>query len=113
MTINENGMNTVVIQIGNSDDKLTQMEWARFVFSVGDAIQHLAHETHFSGFSLPNAPWQNAAWVFEIDFKNSLILLDNMRRLAEAFKQDSIAWTQGETIFVGSKPETTYPQRSE
>jgi len=94
---------TTVIQIGNSDDKLTQAEWAHFFDRVDDAVKCRASKIHFSGTSHPAAEWQNAAWIFEIDETLSLRLYDDMKVFCEMFNQDSIAWTEGRTIFAEKK----------
>lgn len=93
-------MTTTVIQIGNSDDKLAQAQWAHFFKRVDDAVRSRASQIHFSGTSHPSAEWQNAAWVFEIDETPSLRLYDEMKVFCEMFNQDSIAWTEGKTIFA-------------
>lgn len=91
---------TIVIQIGNSDDKLTQSEWASFVEDVQATINSYNFETHFFGAPVNYAPWQNVAWVlivdgdFENPFKMQLI------ELKERYRQGSIAWTAGHTIFI-------------
>jgi len=92
-------MTTVVIQIGNSDDKLTQVRWAHFIECVDIAVRRSALEIHFSGTSNPTAIWQNAAWIFDIDEMQSLVLYDEMKKYCAMFNQDSIAWTEGKTIF--------------
>lgn len=93
-------MATTVIQIGNSDDKLTQAQWAHFIKRVDDAVRIRASQIHFSGTSHSVAEWQNAAWIFEIDEISSLRLFDDMKVFCEMFNQDSIAWTEGKTIFA-------------
>lgn len=93
-------MATTVIQIGNSDDKLTQAQWAHFFKRVDNAVRSRANQIHFSGTSHPFAEWQNAAWIFEIEETPSLRLYDDMKVLCEMFNQDSIAWTEGKTIFA-------------
>lgn len=46
----------VAIQIGNSDNKLSQVDWHRFCFAVSSAIEDLAEEVYFHGYSIPNDP---------------------------------------------------------
>ena len=93
-------MKTITLQIGNSDDKLTQREWAAFVGDIDHEINVLAEDVHFCGFSPGDAPWQNACWVFELetDRENELKALVTGHRAR--FKQDSVAWTKGQTAFV-------------
>lgn len=93
-------MVTTVIQIGNSDDKLTQAQWAHFFKRVDNAVKSRASQIHFSGASHPSAEWQNAAWIFEIEETPSLRLYDDLKVFCEMFSQDSIAWTEGKTIFI-------------
>ncbi|MBK8467748.1 MAG: hypothetical protein IPL32_18190 [Chloracidobacterium sp.] len=94
---------TTVIQIGNTDDKLSQAMWARFFERVDSAIKSNATQIFFSGASYPTAEWQNAAWVFEIDEDASLRLYDEIKYLRQRFNQDSIAWTEGKTILINQK----------
>ena len=93
-------MITVVIQIGNSDDKLTQNEWAHFTESMRQEIARLAHVFHFQGGSDWNAPWQNACWVCEVPTHR----IDELKRVVakrrESYGQDSAAFTIGTTEFV-------------
>jgi len=53
------GVKTVVIQIGNSDDKLTQLEWAKFVNDIKHLVNNHAKEVHFFGGSSNWENWQN------------------------------------------------------
>lgn len=91
---------TVVIQIGNSDNKLSQFDWSKFVRKTFSLINKRADMIHFTGFSTPDAPRQNACWVFTIDSNESHLLWDNMKQLRIEFKQDSSAWTEGITVFL-------------
>lgn len=93
-------MKTVTVQIGNFDDKLTQAEWSQFVGSVGRAINLRCRDIHFLGFSGGGAPWQHAAWVFTIGGQDAQPLKAEIILLRQAFKQDSVAWTEGETQLV-------------
>lgn len=94
-------MKTITIQIGNSDDKLTQKEWARFWADINHEIVLCAGgKIHFCGLSPSQQPWQNGCWVVEIDGSQALALRDSLKRVREEHKQDSIAWTEGDTAFV-------------
>lgn len=90
---------TVTIQIGNSDDKLTQKEWSCFVRDVRAHIQENC-ETHFDGGSRGDARWQNHCWVVAVpvDLIAALkVILFGIRR---NYGQESVAFTVGETFFV-------------
>lgn len=91
-------MKTYVVQIGNSDDKLTQKKWSEFIEEVDDLILHWSYRTHFAGFSNPEAAWQNTCWVFMIaDPKR---IKDGLQKIKAKYHQDSIAWTEGTTEFI-------------
>ena len=101
-------MTTVVVQIGNSDDKLTQQEWSHFCDYVDEYIHLYASKIYFSGYSDPKEEWQNAAWIFEIPYnqfhrptsEEKLSLWEGLEKACKWFKQDSIAWTEGTTEFI-------------
>lgn len=93
-------MKTVVIQIGNSDNKLTQNEWSHYAEYMRSAIAANVFRCHFSGGSDWDAPWQNACWVCEVDDKQSTGLIEAVKKCRQQFKQDSAAVTIGETLLV-------------
>ena len=93
-------MKTVTIQIGNTDDKLTQKEWSRYVREMEGQIHYRAHQIHFAARSDGAETWQNAAWVFTIDSHEVSPLRDDLMAVRLYYRQDSIAWTEGETQFV-------------
>ena len=98
---------TITIQIGNSDDHLTQRGWHDFVQALrkevtlywGDRVP-----IHFSGGAAPDAPWQNYCIVIQVPAKDLVHALQTWRlrlgRLAHQFRQHSIAMTVGRTEFV-------------
>lgn len=92
---------TIFVQIGNSDDKLSQARWAEFIAATGHLISSYAQEFHFAGFSSPSAKWQNACWCLvpasELDEKT---LRKRLASLAAIFDQDSIAWAEAVAEFI-------------
>lgn len=94
---------TVTVQIGNSDDKLAQWDWAEFVKAVQRTVEVHTSQIYFFGTSIPTETWQNAAWVFEVDEESAAPLQRILKRTARMFKQDGIAWTEGMTYLL--KPE--------
>jgi len=99
------------ISIGNSDDKLTQAEWAEFFTEVdlllagpeciiGGPVQ----VRHGVWHSLPDSPWQNACWCVELLDDAELIadLKGALADHAQRFRQDSIAWAVADTEFIGA-----------
>lgn len=91
---------TVVVQIGNSDDRLTQKEWSRYVDKVRRVTKEYTKEMHFNGSSNTADPWQNACFVFEIEDKIYSSLYSELRSIRKHYKQDSIAIMRGYTEFV-------------
>jgi hypothetical protein len=93
---------TVFVQIGNTDNKLTQQEWSHFVSDTRLAIRGWAREVHFDGGSDGDAPWQNHCWAAEFtSSKIEALLRGELRVLAQRYRQDSIAWSEAEiTDFI-------------
>lgn len=91
---------TIVIQIGNSDDKLSQGQWAEYVTGLRLVVVSFAPTIHFSGGSPCDARWQNFCIVGEIAVQNLPAFDAELRELAKSFDQESIAVIIGETAFV-------------
>lgn len=101
---------TITIQVGNTDDKLSQLKWSQLIGFVRFEINRAIHasgigQVHFFGCSHGDEHWQNACWVVEIGKHGADDLRYQIVRVAEEFKQDAIAWTQGETCMLGKKPK--------
>jgi hypothetical protein len=94
-------MDTVVIQIGNTDDKLSQPEWASFYEQVDRLVELMTVRVHFAGASASTQPWQNACWVAEIKAGEATTLERSLEPIRIRYRQDSIAVTYGTTRFVG------------
>ena len=121
------------ISIGNSDDKLTQAEWCRFVGEVDGLVGACPQLTiHGRWFSAPDRPWQNACWCVEwcVEFDPhavpptaegqdtclSIWLPTQLARLATKYRQDSISWARVvRTIFItpAHDPDRYDPGRQE
>lgn len=91
---------TITVQIGNSDDKLTQRRWSDFVEAVDVALAEHGGRLHFHGLSPADARWQNACWVAERDVRRERRLIRTLERLAAEFGQEAIAFTVGRTAFI-------------
>jgi hypothetical protein len=92
---------TVYVSIGNSDDKLTQREWADFQTSVDAALNVYVSRMHGHWASLPDAAWQNACWCVEVGERDVPPLRRALAKAATDYRQDSIAWAVAETEFIG------------
>lgn len=94
-------MKTITIQIGNTDDKLSQERWSAFYIATLDACLSHGDQVHFSGHSEPDARWQNACFVVvtvsEPQYNN---LRRKVAQIRWKFDQDSVAWTEGSTVFI-------------
>lgn len=95
MTIN------VYLSIGNSDDKLSQLEWAKFITRIRADIVNHASQLHGAWFSAPDSTWQNACWCLEFaseaDMKRAREAAITIRR---QYRQDSVAWAVAEPEFI-------------
>lgn len=94
-------MKTYTVQIGNSDDELTQASWANYYHEIDVIIKLQCNENlHFAGPAPGNAPWQNACWVFNYAEENVHRLINDLTILRKAYQQESLAFTEGETSFI-------------
>ena len=93
----------VYVSIGNSDDKLTQRQWCEFVAEVENVLTGHDVRMHGAWFSRPDAMWQNACWLFDAP-ANPRRMQDELINLADEYGQDSIAWSNAETTFLGPAP---------
>lgn len=93
-------MKTITVQIGNSDDKLTQKQWAEFVSNTIYWITKFCSEIHFSSGSPSNSPWQNYSITFEIDDSKIVWVKENLIELRKKYNQNSIAWMECNTDFI-------------
>lgn len=91
---------TVTIQISNSDNKLSQREWAGFVAELQNVVQTLCSKMHFVGGSDTFAPWKNACWVADVPDEKIDELRTVIRRIRKSYQQDSAAVTCGVTEFI-------------
>ncbi len=85
---------TVYVSIGNSDDKLTQVEWAGFVAEVKDLVAEHAGQVYGQWFSVPDGPYQNMVCAFELDVREVDGVKAELVALRGAYRQDSVAWVQ-------------------
>jgi len=93
-------MLTAVIQIGNSDNRLTQGEWANFAASMHLTVSENVYRIHFRGGSDWDAPWQNACWVCEVSEDQIEPLVEDVKMCRLQFKQKAAAITWGDTVEV-------------
>lgn len=97
-------MTTQIIQIGNSDDKLSQADWSEFIDALGKLLVTHASEIHFMGYSSPTTRWQTCCVVFNLREGLGASLVKELGELARDFRQESIALTMGQTMFIRPAP---------
>lgn len=90
---------TVTVQIGNSDDKLTQVKWSWFILETLNAVADFG-AMHFSGGSEHRAQWQNFCLVAVGEAFKLPKLKEELQMICRKYGQDSIALTVGETEFI-------------
>lgn len=91
---------TLVVQIGNSDNKLTQGKWSDYCFFVDADIEQFNDIIHFKGGSSFDSMYQNACWVFEIAENDIESLKNNLIEIKKRYDQDSIAIIEGDVYFI-------------
>lgn len=96
---------SVVVAIGNSDDRLPQRDWSAFWDGVDIAVRKLATHVYGSWLSPGAAEFQNAAWAFDVRLGDDLALRRRLRALARTYGQDSVAWLAGRTEFLAPDDE--------
>jgi len=95
-------MIAVYVSIGNSDDKLPQRHWARYVADVRRILNRAAVEVHGEWFSAPDATWQNACWCIVLLEDQQVInaVQAELRSTADAHLQESVAWAVATVQFL-------------
>ena len=92
---------TVYVSIGNSDDKLTQQRWHEFWVKFRRRAFDYAGQVHGEWLSVGCAPYQNGCICFKVQSVTAQTLKAELRLLAAEFGQDSIAWAEARTEFIG------------
>jgi hypothetical protein len=91
---------TVTVQLGNTDNKLTQQEWSSFITSVRVCLTAFNVTTHFQGGTREDAPYQNFCIVFNAKPETLPTLKHQVCMVGASFRQNSVAWTEGVTEFI-------------
>lgn len=89
----------ISVMAGNSDNKLTQQEWANFVNELSNLLSGWQVERHFFGGSPTWTSWQNVCFVIEI-YELDQALLDGLTGIREKYRQDSVCVLTGEPMFI-------------
>jgi hypothetical protein len=100
----------VYLTAGNSDDRLTQCQWAGLIAEMRELLQpeepgpylpEYEFQVVFEGFAAPHGEWQNACWAVLLPrFPDTDGAVAWLRRqvaaLATRYGQDSISWVQAD-----------------
>ena len=82
-------MKTMIICVGNSDNKLSQQGWYSFYSDINYIIEQYPHTLHFFGGPPTHLPYQNVLWMFEIREEYIEKLKKEVKEVRETFGQDS------------------------
>ena len=94
-------MISIFIAIGNSDDKLTQVEWAHFCHQLRHGeVSDFFLEVYGTWYSQGNDPWQNMCICADVYVKDLDEVRYRLRKLAKDYRQNSIALTIGSAEFI-------------
>lgn len=112
---------TTYITIGNSDNRLTQQEWARFHRHVDDTVREAAASVNSFGYddwrvtihgawvSPSAAPSQNACWAIEgtgaLWASIRAVLRQELQFIAHRYGQDTVAWAEAVPEFLPAVDE--------
>ena len=91
---------TASVLIGNSDNKLTQLQWHNFCHDVQTVVKSYASTIYFSGGSASDSVYQNYCVVFDYDTDNMELLKLRLDTMKYIYNQESIAFVIGQTIFI-------------
>src|ERR1700760_4544424 len=89
----------IYVGLGNSDNKLTQVEWAHFQNQVlGICLQ--AGQVIGVWFSAPVAEFQNACYCVK-NVKKTAWFKKALEAVATDYRQDSISFAEAKTTLIG------------
>lgn len=93
-------MRTATVCIGNSDDKLAQTEWHKFITEVRTTVARFTKAVYFEGFPNSDSQFQNACWVICLEDEHRENFEYTLKLIRQHYNQDSIAVIYGETQFI-------------
>ena len=93
---------TATFVIGNTDNKLTQQEWATFCSEFIRIVTSHSLVVHFCGGPSTWSTYQNLCMVAEVSRERPEWeeLITELTNLRVHFRQDSIAFSPGITQFI-------------
>ena len=98
LLVTEEPLMDICIQIGNTDNKLTQQEWSEYIEYIYDICVNYG-VVHFSGGSSAEKHFQNYCFCVS-DVRDSDRFKNDVLLVRKDFRQDSLTWLQGEIDFI-------------
>ncbi len=87
----------VCIQIGNTDNKLSQQNWSKYCHDIKSICDKFGI-IHFTGGAPTDMPWQNYCVCVMTDEPE--ILRESVIECRKKYLQDSVAWLEGFNSFI-------------
>lgn len=87
-------LKTIYASIGNSDDRLTQKQWADYAEEFVQTITDLSEQFFGVWYSESSSEYQNMCVAFEVGEGAEKELRQQLTRLRKDYVQDSIAWSE-------------------
>lgn len=100
--LNDDDYLTLSVLIGNSDNRLTQMEWSGYAGKVNGLVRAWTYHTFFDGAPYTASQFQNHCWVFAIHKLDYQDFEDELREIALQYEQESVAVVKGNTTMVNT-----------
>lgn len=82
----------VYMSIGNSDNKLSQLDWSDFAAKFESEIRNWADEVFGVWYSHSTSEWQNMCVAANLREPESV--KHKLRELRDEYDQESIAWAE-------------------
>jgi hypothetical protein len=90
----------VFVEIGNSDNKLDQAQWAAFCEDTEQVIMGYATDVFGMYYSLPHSRFQNACFHLSVAGDEWNNFESDIAEVKDQYNQESVAVSQGDTVFV-------------
>ena len=87
---------SITIQAGNTDNKLTQQEWSKFVRRISEVLGCYELARHFFGGPETWAYYQNACWVCEVAPSRLDELKLALTSVRQLYQQEAICLITGQ-----------------
>jgi hypothetical protein len=92
----------MVVSVGNTDNKLSQVEWHEFTYAIDERIRQYG-KVHFFGGPPNWMKWQNVAWIVEVDdgsWEKVNSLRSEITEIRKKYNQESVFVMLGEGLFI-------------